>query len=87
MTAKSGDKAARFLTLLPWAIYPMKPDRCAARRRSGHCLQCKPGAIMVWLPLVRWPVVKGGTWQGARLIIGGTFGPTIASVEMRAFGG
>ena len=29
VTAKSGDKAARFLTLLPWAIYPMKPDACA----------------------------------------------------------
>jgi hypothetical protein len=30
VTAKSGDKAARFLTLLPWAIYPMKPDACAS---------------------------------------------------------
>jgi hypothetical protein len=29
VTAKSGDKAARFLTLPPWAIYPMKPDACA----------------------------------------------------------
>ena len=29
VTAKSGDKAARFPTLLPWAIYPMKPDACA----------------------------------------------------------
>jgi hypothetical protein len=29
VTAKGGDKAARFLTLLPWAIYPMKPDACA----------------------------------------------------------
>ena len=28
-TARSGDKAARFLTLPPWAIYPMKPDACA----------------------------------------------------------
>jgi hypothetical protein len=26
VTAKSGDKAAHFPTLLPWAIYPMKPD-------------------------------------------------------------
>jgi hypothetical protein len=29
VTAKSGDKAARFLALPPWAIYPMKPDACA----------------------------------------------------------
>ena len=28
-TARSGDKAARFLTLPPWATYPMKPDACA----------------------------------------------------------
>jgi hypothetical protein len=29
VTVKSGDKAARFPTLPPWAIYPLEPDTCA----------------------------------------------------------
>jgi hypothetical protein len=63
VTAKSGDKAARFPTLPPWAIYPLEPDTCArlicnlfifhAHLSAGRLIEALEAESLQtrWLPL------------------------------------